>query len=125
MKAGIMDQRIDIQRATVSQSLSGAPAEAWEDIMSGVATSIAYNPMKSQETNGAPQFVAAEHVEFQIRWTSILADLNAKDRIIYPALLAGAFPPDEINGGRIWNILSVMEIGRREGFKILAMRKAD
>lgn len=123
MKAGKLDRRIDIQRLTSSQSDSGAEVESWADIVSRRAATA--TPTRADEKNAAPQFVASQQVDFWIRWSSAVADVNPKDRVIYPAIMADLSPEDAITEGRIFDIIGVEEIGRREGLKITAARRAD
>ncbi len=122
MKAGKLDRRIDLQRKTDGYSDSGQPIESWTNLAERIAAS--YSPVRGNERNTAPQWIADEQVEFWIRWNSGVEDLNPKDRIIYPAILDTS-PEEEITEGRIFDIISVLEIGRREGLKIMAARKAD
>lgn len=123
LKAGRLDRRIDLQRKTDGYSISGEPTETWAAIAERIAAS--YSPVRGSERNTAPQWVADEQVEFWIRWNSNVSDLNPKDRIIYPALMDGLSPVDAETEGRIFDIISVLEIGRREGLKIMAARKND
>jgi len=119
MRAGRLDRRIDLQRFTVTQLASGEPVETWANIASGLAAS--YGPTRGDERFQDPQYSATEQVEFRVRWSERLADLNPKDRIIYPALLG----EDTITAGRVYDILAVHELGRREGLRIMTVRKAD
>lgn len=123
MRAGRLDRRIDLQRATAGQSASGAPLDGWETLAARLAAS--YSPVRGTERNDAPQFVAREQVEFRIRWTAGLADLNPKDRLIYPALRDDVSPVEEPDENQIFDIIAVHELGRRETLKILAARQAD
>lgn len=68
---------------------------------------------------GRERFVSAETAAsattvFTIRWGSEVADLNAKDRIEYP-----------IGSGRVFDIASVSELGRRVGLEIAAVTRGD
>lgn len=123
MRAGQLDRRIDLERSTTTQSPSGAPVESWQPIASRLAAS--YRPLKGEERIATPQFVASEQVEFKVRWTAALAGLNPKDRLIYPALMDGLSPEDEATDGRVFDILAVHELGRRERLRITAARQAD
>lgn len=123
MKAGRLDRRIDIQRLTAGTSDSGAPIESWSNIATRIAAS--YSPVRGSERNGAPQWAADEQVEFWVRWRADLTGLNPKDRVIYPAIMDGLSPEDAITEGRIFDIMSAVEIGRREGWRIQAARRTD
>jgi hypothetical protein len=67
--------------------------------------------VSGDERFSQPQLVAKQQTEFGVRWSSDIADLSPLDRISY--------------GGSVWDILSVAELGRREGLKIIAVRRAD
>lgn len=119
MRAGRLDRLIDIQRATATLSDSGEPQETWANLVARRPAS--YRPMNGGESYGPPQLTASQQVEFRIRYSSTVADLSPKDRVIYPAVNEGDTPPE----ARIFDILSVNEIGRREGLQIVAKRHAD
>lgn len=123
MKAGKLDRRIDVQRKTETQSGSGAPVETWTNLAERIAAS--YYPVRGDEKNAAPQFVASQQVDFNIRWTASLASLTPKDRIIYPAINDDISPADEITDAKIYDVIEVAETGRREGLKIRTVRRAD
>lgn len=122
MRAGRLDRLIDIQRATVTQSDSGEEISSWQNI--ATRRHAALMPVQGYERFSDPQIVAQGQVEFRIRLSSDVADVNPKDRIIYPAIdpTSPETLPDET---RIYNILSAEEIGRREGLRIIAKRFAD
>lgn len=122
MRAGRLDRRIDLERLTVTQSQSGAEVESWTPLAARVAAS--YRPARGDERSAAPQYVASEQVEFKIRWTASLADLNPKDRLIYPAVFDTS--PEDVPGDeRIFDIVAVHELGRRETLQIMAVRRSD
>ena len=58
-----------------------------------------------------PQLVAKQQSEFQVRWSPDIADLSPLDRITY--------------GGSVYDIAAVHEIGRREGLRVIAVRRTD
>lgn len=118
-----LDRRIDIQRLTAGQSASGAPADSWANLTTRTASG--YKPLRGQERNTAPQWVASQQVEFTIRYRADLANLNPKDRIIYPAIMDGLSPEDEITEDRIFDIMEVHEVERRAYISIRAARFAD
>lgn len=120
MRAGRLDRRIDIQRKIVRQSDSGEPVETWSTIAGRRAAS--YRGLKAEERLQGPQIVSDDQVEFKVRWSSNLADLSPLDRIIYPALTE-----DESGfvGRRLYDILAVNELGRRDGLQIITNRRPD
>jgi hypothetical protein len=58
------------------------------------------------------------------RWSSDIADITPLDRIVFPTVLDTS-PPTPVPSTSVYDILEVHEIGRREGFKIIAVRRAD
>lgn len=109
MRAGDLDRRITLQRYSVSYNAANEPDETWTPDASPVWAS--WRRASARETLAAGQVQAAVSDIFEIRFSSAVANLNAKDRIAY--------------GGRIYDISSVTEIGRREGFRIEASARAD
>lgn len=123
MRAGRLDRRINLERKAVTQSPSGAAIETWTPIGERVLAS--YWPVRGDERISGVENVATEQVEFRIRWTASLADLNPKDRVVYPAAFPGLSPEDVPGPERIYDILSVHEFGRRDGLLITAARRSD
>jgi head-tail adaptor len=122
MRAGRLDRLITVQRRTLTLSDSGEPIETWTTIAARRAASL--RPAAGSERFSDPMKVAEENVEFQIRWSASLADLQPQDRIIYPSL-ADESPEDVPDTRNIYDVLAAHEIGRREGIQIIAKRRAD
>lgn len=80
------------------------------------------SPVNGDERFGGEQYVAKEQTEFRVRYSSVIANLTPQDRIIEPALQADSPSSEE---RRIYDILAVHEIGRREGLRIIASRRPD
>lgn len=118
-----LDRRIDLQRRAQTQSASGAPRDTWADLITRLASS--YRPLSGSERSTAPQWIASEQVEFMIRWRADLAALNPKDRVIYPAIMDGLSPADEVTEDRVFDIMEVHEVERRAWVQIKAVRRAD
>jgi SPP1 family predicted phage head-tail adaptor len=114
VKAGRLDRRIKIQRKTVTLSDSGQPVESWSTL---AAVWAALMPVRGAEALSAPQTVAVQLSEFHIRWHNAVADLHPQDRIIHPV--------GSNDATAVYDIKEVHEIGRREGLKIIAVRRAD
>ena len=125
MRAGILDRRITIQRKTLTASGSGEPIETWATI-AGCERRAASAPLpvRAGENLALPGIIATDQVTFKIRYSSEVATLNAKDRIIYPALDDGS-PPAMPADAHIYDIIAVNELGRREGLSIIAQRRPD
>jgi head-tail adaptor len=122
VRAGRLDRKIDIQRKTVTHSASGQATETWTNLAARRWASV--SPVSATERFSAPQLLARQQTEFQVRWSTDIADLSPLDRIVYPAV-PDTSPPTPIPGTSIYDIVEVHEIGRLEGFKIIAVRRAD
>lgn len=120
MQAGKLDRKVTIQRKVLTQSASGDEVEGWETAFQRHWAAV--GPPSGRESYGEPAISALEQTEFRVRYSSIVAALNPKDRIIYPALNAGESEPQPRH---VYNILAVHEIGRREGLRIVAHRHPD
>lgn len=120
MRAGRLDRRIRIERKSVSQSESGDPIETWSTLAERYASA---GPVSGSERFSQPQILAEQQTEFQVRWSGDIADLSPQDRIVYPipAPDSPAVTPD----ASIYDIAAVHEIGRREGLRVIAVRRAD
>lgn len=119
MRAGVLDRLIDIEQATVTQDSAGQPVETWTKLVSNVPAG--YKPISGTERYTGEQFAAFEQVEFLVRWSTKLATLNPKHRVIYPAGAGGTSPPKE----HIYDIMAAPELGRREGIRIMAARRPE
>lgn len=117
MKAGKLDRLVLVQRAVISNSPSGEQTEAWLNI--GFPQFASKTPVSGIERYGSQQLEAKEQVEFRFRWSDDFADLRPSDRIIEPASDGPVDPPER----SIYDIFAVLEIGRREGLRILATRR--
>lgn len=120
MRAGSLDRLIDIQEKMTSVSDSGAVIETWVTCLARRAAS--YRPLKGEERYSGPGVSATEQVEFKIRYTENVSALSPLNRLIYPAPNE---PNDEVSSLRVWNILAVNELGRREALAIIAERRPD
>lgn len=120
MRAGTLDRLIDIQQKTTTMSDTGVPVETWETFVSRRAAS--YRPLRGDERYSGPGISATEQVEFKIRFTGNVCDLTPLHRIVYPAPTE---PGDPVPSSRIYNIVAVNELGRREALQIIAERRPD
>lgn len=112
MKAGRLDRSIVIQKKTaVSQDGYGGEVESWGKIHSAPYLSAGKTPLGGSERFTADQLIGKETATFQIRFR---ADVTVTNRILYP-----------ISSGKVWDIISVQEVGRREALKIDAVARAE
>lgn len=119
MRAGRLDRLIDIQRKSEAADDYGQPVETWAAIASRRPAS--YRPLRGSERFASEQFIAREQVEFRVRYSLDISDVDPLDRIIYPALSGSPAAA----ASAIYDIIAVHEIGRREGFQIIASRRPE
>lgn len=104
-----LDRKILLQRFTSTQHAgTGEEVKVWNDLASVWASK---RDVSDSERVASAEVSAAITTRFQIRWDSSWASLNAKDRVVYD--------------DRIYGIVGVKELGRREGLEISAIARAD
>jgi SPP1 family predicted phage head-tail adaptor len=108
MQAGELDRRITIERYSSSINDFGEEVGAWAAIATVWASKA---DIRDTERFVAQQVNSTITTRFQIRYSSMLADVNPKDRLTHAGLLYG--------------IVAVKEIGRREGIEITAAARND
>lgn len=121
MRAGRMDRRITLQRRTAVQDAFGEEVITWVTVSASRAASV--GPVRGEERFTSAQFISKEQTEFRIRWSASLASFNPLDRIVYPAIDGES--PEEIAEHRIYDVMSVQELGRQEGLVIRAARRSE
>jgi SPP1 family predicted phage head-tail adaptor len=108
MRAGPLDRRITLQRATFAQDATGQHIATWATL---ATVWVAKRDLSDSERVAAAEVSAEITTRFHIRWDSSWADLNPKDRAVFE--------------GRTYDIWGVKEIGRREGLEITAAARSD
>lgn len=108
MRSEKLDRRITIERALVAYDDDNQPVVEWVELTTVWASKL---DISDGEKVRAAQVGATLTTRFQIRWSSMVADVNPKDRIV--------------SAGVTYDISGVKEIGRREGVEITAAAKAD
>lgn len=121
MRAGRLDRTIAIRRRSLTYSESGEPINGWADISVRPAS---ISPVSGDERFAGDQWVAKEQVEFRVHYAEIVSDVGPLDQIIYP-YSTGDSPAAVIPESRLYDIMAVHELGRREGLRIMAARRAD
>lgn len=116
MRAGALDRRVSVQRRTLTSSPSGEPIEAWAQI--GNVRWALRMPLTGFERYTSAALEAKEQVEFRLRWSHDLADLQPSDRIV-----ESATPPTPGSVRDIYDIFAVHEIGRHEVLRVLCSRE--
>jgi head-tail adaptor len=119
MRAGRLDRRVAIQRKTVVLHDDGSAVETWSTIATRWAS---VNPVSAAERFSVPQIGATQETEFQVRYSEDIADLSPLDRLVYP-IPTGS--PEVIPDTSVFDIAAVHEIGRRDGLRIIAIRRND
>lgn len=108
LAAGRLDRRITLQRATATQDgVSGEQVLTWADDMTLWAS---VEPLAGSELFRAQQLEAKADTRFRIRYRTGVTPVETL-RISY--------------GGRVYDLRSVVELGRREGLEILAEARAE
>lgn len=108
MRAGELDRSIVIQAKTSTQDSYGQPVDTWAKIHSSATLPAKYTGLPGSEGFTDPQFIGRQLAQFKIRFRD---DVTVLSRIVY--------------NGRIWDIQSVVELGRREGLTITATARAE
>jgi SPP1 family predicted phage head-tail adaptor len=106
--AGSLDRRITIQRVTTAPNEFNEPIETWRDLVTVFASK---QDISDAERWSAGAIGAEITTRFQIRYSSQLAALDNRDRVIFD--------------GRVFDIAGVKEIGRRKGLEITAAAKSE
>jgi SPP1 family predicted phage head-tail adaptor len=108
MEAGRMDRRVTLRRATTAPDAFNTPIETWSDLATVWAEA---RPISDRERLAAAEVAASITHRFTIRWSTSMADLSPRDRLIFD--------------GRDHDITAVKEIGRRDGIEITASARSD
>jgi len=116
-----LDRRVTIQRKTVTQDESGQEIATWTAIAHRRPAFVA--PVRGEERFAAQQVIARQQTTFTMRWSETVADVSPLDRILYP-------PPSDQNAqspavDTIYDVIEVVEVGRRDGLRIMAARRAE
>jgi SPP1 family predicted phage head-tail adaptor len=105
--AGQLDRRIRIERATTTTDASGAEIPAWAALATVSAQKLTQRPVEAWRAGGT---AATLETAWRIRWSSRVADVGPRDRLVYR--------------DRAYEISGVEEIGRREFLQIIAVADA-
>lgn len=108
MKAGPLDSRITIQRATMVENSVGEFVPTWANIVTLPASKV---DIPDGERWRAAEVAATITTRFQIRWNAVTATVSPKDRILCD--------------GRTYDIHHVKELGRRVGLEVTASARAE
>ena len=111
LPAGKRDRRIRLERfIATSDPGSGEQVQTWATL-GPPKLWASRRRAGSSETLASAEVAAAISDVFEILWGSAWSDVNPKDRLVFE--------------DRVYQIVSVDEIGRREGLRIGAVARAD
>lgn len=127
MQAGRLDRFITLQRYSAVMLPSGDRLLEWATLGPS-RRPASVRPASGTEGFTTPQTVAIELTEFRIRYSADVSSATPIDRIIYPALTSAeinASPVADVSAARVYDVVAVHEIGRREGLQIIGSRRPD
>lgn len=102
-----LDRRVTIERAAMTDDGFGQ-VETWSAL---VTTWASKRDVSDAERIRAGSVSAEITTRFWLRWRSLTASVTPKDRLVHE--------------GRVYNIFSVKEIGRRQWIEITGAARAD
>lgn len=108
MQAGRLADRIAIRRATVASNGFNEPVETWATLTTVWASAA---PVMDGERWQAGQTIAQQSYRFTIRWSSVVANVNPRDRILFR--------------GREYDIAGVKDTVRNTWREITATARAE
>ena len=104
-----MDRRVTVQSLVEIQGTDGQPVATWVD---SFTTSCAAVPVAAGERFAAEQTISDETIKFRLRSRAGWRPSPKGNRLKYPIT-----PSDS---ARFWDITGVAEIGRGQGWEIVA-----
>jgi SPP1 family predicted phage head-tail adaptor len=108
MRAGALDRRITLERATTTANALNEPVATWGPLC---VVAAAVKPVTNAERVAAAQVQAEVMTRFQIRYNALTSTVDARDRLVF--------------AGKVYDIVGVMELGRREGIEISARASGE
>ena len=108
MTAGRLDRRIALLRASVAADAFNEQVATWSTFATVWAEA---KPVLDGEKQQAGQTLASKSYRFTIRYSSDVADIDTRDRLIFD--------------GRTYDINAVKEMDRRRWLEITATAKAE
>lgn len=111
MDAGSLDRRVTLLRAGTVTDDYGDEVDGFTELATVWAS---VRPSPGTERLASAENAATAPTVITIRYGRGVADLSPRDRIEYP-----------VGSGRMFDIKSVVELGRRDGLQIAAVGRAD
>jgi len=106
VRSGRLDRRLTLQRRTLIENDYGEPVETWTDLATVWAHKI---EVRGAERYAASQDIATVDIKYQIRYRR---GLTPVDRFTDEA-------------GKVFDVIAVLEIGRREGLELHGQARAE
>jgi SPP1 family predicted phage head-tail adaptor len=110
MLAGRLNRRVTLERATVSQDAMNEDVLTWSQLATVWAS---YEPVRDGERFRAGETAAGLSARFVIRWSSQVADLNPKDRLIFEGVTHEIVAVKEHGGRKVG--IEISCVGRADG----------
>ena len=101
MQAGRLDRRISIERNTPTRNDLNEDIPSWSVLATVWASKEDVRDTERQRAAESGQVITTR---WQIRWSSDVASVDGRDRVVH--------------GDRVYQIQGVKEIGRREGLEL-------
>lgn len=114
------DRIITIQEKAETPSDTGDPVVTWSMVAQRRRAQVV--PTRGEEGFSSPQIVAGAELDFIVRYSESVADIGPLHRIVYPAV---DDEEEDVEASRIYDVLSVQELGRRDLLRITARCRPD
>lgn len=109
MEAGKLDRRVTLLARVVVKNGFSEGVETWPG--PGLEVWSSYEPVKDAERLRAAEVAATITARFQIRWSPDVAAVDETWRLAFD--------------GRLFDVVAVKELGRREGLEISGAARAE
>jgi head-tail adaptor len=111
MRAGLLDRRIAVERATITVDSFNNPVPVWATLLVVSALKV---DVRDSERIASLEAGAEIGTRFTVRWSRDMAEVTPKDRVVCE--------------GRTYQIVGIKEIGfgkRQEGFELTTVARID
>lgn len=108
MKAGQLDRRITVLRATNARNSFNEEIATWNPVATVWAAAV---PISDGERLRAGETLATSKYRFTVRHSAFAGSIDPRDRLTFQ--------------GRTFDVNGVKELGRREGYEITATARAE
>ena len=113
LDAGAMDREVTIQQLTDTAGSSGYPVESWTSLTPA-------EWMEKLATTGSERFRAAQlSAPIDTRWRMYWREDMDPDAVDVPKMFR------LLHQGRIYDITSATEVGRREGIELTTLARSE